>query len=103
MRRMLARGILVRAMLGVAGPLVCDSGCVAQAEDSRQVLKKPDFVRVPANQALEEYNPDVERERQRAFRRGDFWSPKDFNRAFPDNRVQDNPYRGFERIFPPGR
>jgi hypothetical protein len=44
------------------------------------------FVPQPAyerRQAPMEYSPDAERERRRTFRRGNFWTPNDFNRAFP--------------------
>jgi hypothetical protein len=106
----LALGILVFAMLAAAGPPICDSGCIARAEDARPALKKSDFLRIPAareivpsqyeslmhqvrRQAAEEYNPNVERESRRKFRRGDFWPQKDFDRAFQD----------LDRGFRPGR
>ncbi len=96
MRVRLAQGVLVAA-LGMAGLLVRDSGCGARADDTAPALKKtdrlPDHLLVPGQyeslmqwsqqrraeherlQALKDRNPQVERERQRELRRGDFWRP----------------------------
>jgi hypothetical protein len=47
-----------------------------------QFVPQPAYERRQAPAPVE-YNPDVERERRRPFLRGDFWTPNDFNRAFP--------------------
>lgn len=55
MRRMLALGILVMAMLGVAGLPVCDSGCSVHAEEAPPALKKSD--RLPFPPAQDDVSP----------------------------------------------
>jgi hypothetical protein len=102
---MMALGILAFAMIGSAGPLVCDAGCVANAEDAHPAPKS-DRLPIPAEREtawdwapeprwryMPEYLPRLGYQRQRGPLRGDFWPPKDFDRAFQD----------IDRGFRPGR
>jgi hypothetical protein len=106
MRMMLS--ILAFAMLGTVGLLICDSRSVAWAEGSRSTPKS-DFGpwgRAPSPWEYERPPDQYERlmrdlreltlasergllssppehKRRRALPRGDFWTPKDYKRAFP--------------------
>jgi hypothetical protein len=98
MRRKLARGILVVAILGVVDPLAGDSGGVTRAEDSTATPKKSDGQLVfdhyeslrqwtqqlradnKRRQALKDRNPQVDRERRRDLRRGDFWTDDEISK-----------------------
>jgi hypothetical protein len=80
MRRKLARGILVVAILGVVDPLAGDSGGVTRAEDSTATPKKSDGQLVFDHyESLRQWT-QVDRERRRDLRRGDFWTDDEISK-----------------------
>ena len=95
MRRMLALGILVVTVLGVAGPPACDSGFVARAEEAPPALKKSDRLPIPPAREtsggwppqsdwryLPEQLPRLLYEKQRGPLRGDFWTKDETKELF---------------------
>lgn len=101
MRRMLALAALTLAMMGIAGLPTCDSGCVASAEDGRPAVDSSRPQAVPAGGARGRVREPVDYiyppplgEEQRGSLRGDFWTPAEFDRTFPDTGA------GFETIVP---
>jgi hypothetical protein len=105
MRLMLARGILVVAILGMVDPLAGDSGGVARADGSAATPKKSDGQLVfdhyeslrqwtqqrradnERRQALKDRNPQVARERRRDLRRGDFWTDDEIKKIFDSRQL----------------
>src|SRR5262245_49906507 len=95
MRRTLPRVALALAM-AVAGLLTCDSGCIANAEEGRAPQSPVRDEPRPNRQPVDHVYPPPPRDEQRAPRRGDFWTPAEFDNVLPE----DGRRHGFETIVP---
>jgi hypothetical protein len=95
MRRMLTLAALTLAMTGAAG--LCDSGCIANAEDRRPApVPVQDEQQRRVREPVDYIYPPPVGEQQHGPVRGDFWTPAEFDRAFPE----DAGVAGFETIVP---
>jgi hypothetical protein len=93
MRRKLALGILLMAVIGVTDLPSCDSGCGVRAEEAPPVVKGSDhFPIAPANETagnwppqsdwryMPEQMPRLLHQKQRGPLRGDFWTNDELRR-----------------------
>jgi hypothetical protein len=95
MRRLLTLAVLTLTMAATAGSPMCDSGCIANAEDRRPAVDMAQQQRHRIRHAADHTYPPPAGE-QRGTLRGDFWTPNERDRVVPE----DGSRSGFETIVP---